>query len=66
MGIVDDTVEDGVSESRSPDDIMPLVQRQLAGDQDGGVVVSVLDDFHEIAALIGVTFGSPRMVSSNF
>ena len=54
MRIVDDTVEDGVGESRFTDDIVPLLQRQLAGDQDGGVVVSVLDDFHEIAPLIGV------------
>ena len=42
------------------DDVVPLRQRQLAGDQDGGVVVSVLDDFHEIASLIGIeAVGAP-------
>ena len=54
MRIVDDTVEDGVGESRFSDDIVRLGQRQLAGDRDGGILVSVLDDFHEIAPLIGV------------
>ena len=60
VGIVDDAVEDGVGEGGFADDVVPLVQRQLAGDQGGGVLVSVLDDFHEVAALLGVeTLGSP-------
>ena len=60
MGIVDDAVEDGVGEGGFADDVVPLRQRQLAGDQDGGVVVSVLDDFHEIASLIGIeAVGAP-------
>jgi len=50
----------GVSESRLADDLVPLRQRQLTGNQDGGVLVSILDDFHEIAALISVeAFRSP-------
>jgi hypothetical protein len=60
VGIVDDAVEDGVGEGGLADDLVPLGQRQLAGDQGGGVLVSVLDDLHEIAALIGVEpLGSP-------
>ena len=51
--VVDDTVEDGVGECRFADDVVPFVDGQLAGDQDGGVLVSVLDDFHEVASLIG-------------
>jgi hypothetical protein len=54
-----DAVEDGVGEGGLADDLVPLCQRQLAGDQDDGVLVSVLDDFHQIAALHGVeAFGS--------
>ena len=34
MGIVDDAVEDGVGEGGFADDVVPLRQRQLAGDQD--------------------------------
>ncbi len=36
VGIVDDAVEDGVGEGWFADDIVPLGQRQLAGDQGGG------------------------------
>ena len=31
--------EDGVGEGGFADDLVPLRQRQLAGDQDGGVLV---------------------------
>ena len=56
----DDTVEDGVGECRFADNAVPFVDGQLAGDQDGGVLVSVLDDFHEVASLIGAeAVGSP-------
>ena len=54
MGVVDDAVEDGVGEGGFADDVMPFGDGQLAGDQDRGVLVAVLDDFHEVAALIGV------------
>ena len=43
MRVVDDTVEDGVGDCRFADDVVPFVDGQLAGDQDGGVLVSVLD-----------------------
>ena len=60
MGVVDDTVEDGVGECGFSDDVVPFCDGQLAGDQDRGVLMSVLDDFHEIAALLGVeAVGSP-------
>jgi len=36
----------------------------LVGDQGGGVLVSVLDDFHEVAGLLGVeTLGSMTPVA---
>jgi len=60
MCVVDDAVEDGVGKGGFANDVVPFRQRQLAGDKDGGVVVSVLDYFHEIAPLIGIeAFRSP-------
>lgn len=53
MGIVNKAVEDGICECRFADDVVPCGDRQLAGDQDRAVVVPVLDDFHEVAALTG-------------
>jgi hypothetical protein len=41
MCVVDDAVKDGVGEGGFADDVVPFRQSQLAGDQDGGVVVSV-------------------------
>jgi hypothetical protein len=53
VGVVDDAVEDGVSERRITDDLVPTIDRQLAGDDDRVSVISVLDDLKEIAALLG-------------
>ena len=53
MSVVDDAIEDSVGDGGIADDVMPVFQRQLAGDQDGSDVVAILDDFEEIASLIG-------------
>src|SRR5258707_13252365 len=42
-----------VRERRLADDIVPLVAGKLAGDKRGAVAVAVLDDFHQIAPLVG-------------
>ena len=58
--VMDDTVEDGVGDRGFAGDVVSFVDGQLAGDQDRGVLVSVLDDFHEVASLIGAEApGSP-------
>ena len=44
MCVVDDAVKDGVVEGGFADDVVPFRQSQLAGDQDGGVVVSVSEN----------------------
>ena len=51
MGVVDDPIEYGVGECRLADDIVPCVNRQLAGEHDRAGAVAVFDDFHEIASL---------------
>jgi hypothetical protein len=41
MGVVDDAVEDGVGEGRFADQVVPFVDRDLAGDQRGAAAVAV-------------------------
>ena len=36
VGVVDEAVENGVGESWIADHLVPLVERKLAGDEDGG------------------------------
>ena len=51
MGVVDDAVEDGVGQGRIADQVVPSVDRDLAGDQRGAAAVTLLDDLQEIAPL---------------
>ena len=51
IGVVNDAVEDGVGERGNPDQVMPAVHGNLAGDDERALVVAILDDFEEIAAL---------------
>ena len=53
MGIVNDAIQDGVGQSGIPDQGMPAVHRDLAGDQSGAAAVAVFDDFKHVAALLG-------------
>jgi hypothetical protein len=53
IGVVNDAVEDGVGERRNPDQVMPAVHGNLAGDDERALVVAIFDDFEEIARLFG-------------
>ena len=53
MGVVDQPIEDCVGEGRFVDDIVPCLDRKLAGDDRRSCAVSILDDFHEVAPLAG-------------
>ena len=67
IGVVDDAIEDGVGESGDPDQIVPAVDGNLAGDDERAPVVAVLDDFEEIARLVGrERFGSPIVEDEQF
>ena len=48
---MDEAVEDGVTEGGIADDIMPVFDGQLAGDEGGATTVAVVEDFEEITAL---------------
>ena len=49
MGVVNEAVEDGVGAGRIADDLAPLLDRNLAGDDRRSALMAVLQDFEEIA-----------------
>ena len=53
VGVVDEAVEDGVGEGGIADDLVPVFDRDLAGDDGGAAAVAILDDFEQVAALLG-------------
>src|SRR5258708_27632967 len=53
MGVVDDPVKDGVGEGGLADQVVPAVDRDLAGDQRGAAAVAFFDDFQHVVALLG-------------
>ena len=54
MGVVDQAVEDGVGDGGIADDLVPTIDRELAGDDDRAGLIAVFDDLQQIAALLGV------------
>jgi len=49
MGVVDEAIEDGVGVGRVADDLVPFVDRDLAGEDGRSAVVAFFEDFVEIA-----------------
>jgi hypothetical protein len=54
MGVVDDAVENGVGVGRVADDLVPFVDRDLAGEDGRAAAVAFFEDFVEVAAGAGV------------
>ena len=54
MGVMDQAVEHGVGVGGVTDQRVPLVDRELAGDEGGAAAVAVLEDFQEVVAGGGV------------
>ena len=52
MGIVDDAIKDRVGERRITNNVVPFFQRQLTGNHDGSILVSIFDDFHQFSPVI--------------
>jgi hypothetical protein len=53
VGCVDEAVEDVVGDGRVGDDVVPVIDRQLAGEDGAGAAVTVVDDLEDVAALLG-------------
>ena len=51
VSVVDEAVEDGVGEGRIADHLVPLLDRDLAGDEGRAAAVAVLEDLQEVDAL---------------
>ncbi len=62
MGVVDDAVEDGVGEGGIADDVMPFLDRELAGDDAGGDAVPVVGNLQEVAPRLCVERGEAPIV----
>ena len=54
MGVVDEAVEDGVGISWVADDLVPFVDRDLAGEDGRAASISFFEDLVEIAAAASV------------
>lgn len=60
VGIVDEAVEDGIGNGWIGDHVVSVIEGNLAGDDRRTLLVSILDDFQEIAALlVGELFRPP-------
>ncbi len=54
MGIVDETIEDGVGIGWIADDLVPDRYRQLAGDDRRTPAVALLEDFEQVVPGVGI------------
>ena len=53
VGIVHQAIEDSVSDGGIADDLVPVLDRELACHDGGAAAVAVLHDLQEVAALLG-------------
>src|SRR5580700_11931377 len=53
VGVVNDTVEDGVGERGNTDQVVPTVDGNLTGDDERPVVITIFDDLQHISCLVG-------------
>ena len=51
VGVVDEAVEDGVGEGGVADDLAPLLDRNLTGDDRGRALMTVFEDLEERRAV---------------
>ena len=62
VGVVNDTIEDGIGNGGIADDLVPVFERQLAGDEYRSDVVAIFDDLEEISALVGIEGFRPPVI----
>lgn len=51
MGVMDEPVENGVCKGGIADDLMPLFDRNLTGDEGRGALVAIFEDFEKVSLL---------------
>ena len=57
MGVVNEAIEYGVAEGGIDDDVMPVFDGELAGDEGRTTAVAIFEDIEQVTAL-GVIEGS--------
>ena len=50
VGVVHEPIEDSITEGGVADDIVPVLDGELTGDEGGSARVAVLEDFEEVSA----------------
>ena len=51
MGVMDEAIQDGVSQGGIADGVVPVLDRELAGDDGGAAAMAIFEDFQQIASL---------------
>ena len=59
---MNEAIEDGVGQGWVADGLVPVLDRQLAGDDGGGAAVAVFEDFQQVTALGGGEDGEAPVV----
>ena len=54
VSVMDEAVEDGIGEGGVADEFMPLLDRQLRGDDGGTESMAVIEDVEQVTALLGI------------
>jgi hypothetical protein len=62
VSVVDEAIEDGIGDGRVGDDLVPMLDRHLAGDDGRSTLVAIVDDFEEIAALLAGKRGKAQII----
>lgn len=62
MGVMDEPVEDGVGQGGIAQGLMPVRDRQLAGDDGGAGLVAFVQEFQQVAAAGIIEQGQPPVV----
>jgi hypothetical protein len=60
VGVVDEAIENGVGDGGIGNDLVPMLDRHLAGDDGRSALVAIIDDFEEIATLLAGEDYPPR------
>ena len=62
MRVVEETVEDGVAEGGIADDIVPVLDGDLAGEQRATAGIGVVEDFEEVVPSLARERSEPPVV----
>ena len=55
-------IQNGVGHGGIADDFMPLIHRELTGDDGGSLTLPVIEDFQELALEFAGDVGDPQVV----